>query len=202
MPRSNFLNLTEDGVRSSLSVAIRVARRRFVLDMHGIHGDIHWRSVAFRGQMLARCAGADPYVVTLFSILHDSCRESDGYDERHGHRAAALAKLMIDRGLVAATDSQAESLVTACMVHHKLFACRDIADIGICLDADRLDLSRVGIEPDQNRLYSCEEVVSSVREVTDRKVASGDIPSWDSLIDTCVRLFFAGGRELVANEER
>lgn len=191
MPRSSHPYLTEACMRSSLGVAIDAARRCFMLDLHGIHGDRHWRSVAFRGQMLANLAGSDPYVVTLFSILHDSCRVSDGCDELHGRRSAALAERMVDGGLIAVSESQAESLVTACMVHNEAFAYRDSADIGVCLDADRLDLTRVGIEPCQDRLYSCDEDVSLVRGLADRDVANGDIPDWDSLAETCIHLYFA-----------
>lgn len=63
-------------------------RRQFVLDWNGIHGAPHWARVRHHGLRIAAAYGADLAVVTLFSFLHDSRREHDGRDRRHGRRAA------------------------------------------------------------------------------------------------------------------
>lgn len=41
---------------------------------------------------------ADPLVVLLFALFHDSMRESDGHDPEHGEPRAPLARRMRDAG--------------------------------------------------------------------------------------------------------
>jgi len=61
-------------------------------DSH-IHGPTHWAGVAAAGLcLLDTTPGADPLVVMLFALLHDSMRETDGPDPEHGARAAKLAR--------------------------------------------------------------------------------------------------------------
>src|SRR5687768_3345565 len=57
-----------------------------------IHGESHWKSVAWTGAELARATPpADAIVIFLFALIHDAKRIDDGHDPLHGHRAAALA---------------------------------------------------------------------------------------------------------------
>ncbi|MCE2884462.1 MAG: hypothetical protein LW806_06120, partial [Planctomycetaceae bacterium] len=55
----------------------------------GLHGLAHWWRVRHNGLLVADAMGANPRVVRLFAIFHDSHREDDGYDREHGPRAAA-----------------------------------------------------------------------------------------------------------------
>lgn len=108
------------------------------------HGVEHWRRVARNGAILAPLTpGADAKVVAWFAVLHDSQRENEFSDPDHGERAADLAR-KLDLGL---TDDQQWKLVQALISHDRGQVSGD-PTIGVCWDADRLDLPRVGITPD------------------------------------------------------
>ena len=62
-----------------------------------IHGPDHWARVEANGLMLAQKTGADPVVVRLFSLFHDSRRENDDHDPDHGRRGADFAELLLPR---------------------------------------------------------------------------------------------------------
>jgi hypothetical protein len=54
--------------------------------VYSVHGPSHWRRVEKNGLLLATRTGADPVVVRLFALFHDSCRMNDGSDDGHGGR--------------------------------------------------------------------------------------------------------------------
>jgi uncharacterized protein len=119
----------------------------FVLGPHSLHGPRHWRNVYFNGmQLVAESDGAaDVTVVRLFAILHDARRLSEGHDPDHGQRAADLA-IQLRGSQFELDDARLEILRTACLLHDR-GQTSDDATIGVCWDADRLDLPRVGIAP-------------------------------------------------------
>lgn len=125
-------------------------RRRFRLDWRGIHGAGHWVRVRANGLRLAPATGADPAVVELFAVLHDLCREDDGFDMEHGARSAALVLDVCD-DLLGIGREQAELLAFACRFHTHGGTEADVT-VQTCWDADRLDLGRVGIRPDPRYL--------------------------------------------------
>ena len=111
-----------------------------------LHGEHHWRCVAWAGLRLARLvAGADREVVFLFAMFHDAQRLDDGHDADHGRRSARLVTHMHGEHfrLDAAPLSR---LIDACAGH---VDGRRSADptIGVCWDADRLNLWRIGVAP-------------------------------------------------------
>src|ERR1035441_5265144 len=59
--------------------------------LYSVHGPNHWRRVEQKGLLLATRTGADPVVVRLFALFHDSCRLNEGTDDGHGARGAAYA---------------------------------------------------------------------------------------------------------------
>jgi len=124
---------------------ISAIREQYVLNWRGIHGWDHWIRVTETGLILARENGADPEVVELFSLLHDSCRLNDGLDPRHGPRAAEFAK-NLHRVHFGLEDRALNLLLTAICDHTKGYVHRD-PTIQVCWDADRLDLPRVGTRP-------------------------------------------------------
>ena len=119
----------------------------FQLGQWSLHGPDHWRRVERNGLDLAALTGADVVVVRLFAVFHDSCRENESYDPEHGQRASELARRM-HGDLFEAADHQLEFLCAACASHHK-GEVTDGITVGTCWDADRLDLPRVGITPDE-----------------------------------------------------
>ena len=119
----------------------------FALGPHSLHGPRHWRNVYFNGMQLVEESGgaADVTVVRLYAILHDARRLNEGHDPHHGQRAAELATTL--RGVRFELDDQRlEILRTACVLHDS-GQVSDDPTIGVCWDADRLDLPRVGVEP-------------------------------------------------------
>jgi uncharacterized protein len=144
-----------------------------------IHGDAHWRRVAVFGLELARdLPTADPMVVLLFSMLHDSLRYHDGVDSGHGKRAALLVDRLSPRYVVL-PDRSRRLLIAACMAHNRGLVTSD-ATVGTCWDADRLDLPRLGIEP-ATRFLSTEP--GKRLALKWRQIPSGH-QTWKSIIDT------------------
>jgi uncharacterized protein len=112
-----------------------------------LHGLQHWRTVARIGRELcARTPAADAEVVEAFAFLHDAMRVNDSEDPGHGARGAQLATELRASGILDATDEQFAKLVRACRDHTNGGTTSD-PTIGICWDADRLDLGRVGVKP-------------------------------------------------------
>ena len=125
----------------------KVVSDQFPLGYESTHGPSHWRRVERNGLLIATRSGADETVIRLFAVFHDSRRENEGSDPEHGVRGAKLAAKMRGR-YFELDDALFVQLTDACDWHtHK----RHHADptIGTCFDADRLDLGRVGIIPDE-----------------------------------------------------
>jgi uncharacterized protein len=124
--------------------------REFRCDHDSVHGPSHWRRVERNGLLLATRTGAAQEVVRLFAVFHDSRREHDGWEDTHGARAAAYAATL--RGvLFDLADPHFELLHYACTWHtHGRLS--DDPTIGTCWDADRLDLGRVGTQPEAGRM--------------------------------------------------
>ena len=125
-------------------------RKQFALDWKGIHGASHWARVRENGLRLAESTQARTDVVELFAFLHDSMRVNDDFDPYHGTRAAHYAESL--RGKFFDLDDDGLSLLKiACEGHSDGLMNADIT-VQTCWDVDRLDLGRVGIRPDSNRL--------------------------------------------------
>lgn len=125
-------------------------RQQFLLDWDGIHGATHWARVLRLGRHLAQENGADIEVVTLFALLHDSCREDDNRDPGHGLRASIVVRAQ-NGILFDINDNQEDRLAAACEGHSKGGLSDDVT-IQVCWDADRLELGRLAITPDPHRL--------------------------------------------------
>ena len=116
-----------------------------------IHGSRHWlETAALALMLLPDCPSADAATVLLFAMLHDSQRINDSDDPDHGRRAAGLVS-QIDGRYVSLSDWQRSRLEQACALHADGFVTTD-ATVGLCWDADRLGLWRVGATPTPDRL--------------------------------------------------
>ncbi len=136
-----------------------VIRRAFALSLDGLHGEAHWRRVGQNGRRLARRSGADVEVLEFFAVLHDVKREDDGWDKGHGRRAAAFVR-DLPASLLNLPAEKLELLVYAIAHHSDGLTEADVpraeaVTVQTCWDADRLDLGRIGIEPDPE--YLCTE---------------------------------------------
>jgi uncharacterized protein len=122
----------------------------FPLGISSVHDPAHWARVQENGLNLAELTGADPEIVRLFAILHDSRRTHDGEDYDHGSDAADFARSL--RGThIHLDDDKFELLYEACANHTNGEIEADIT-VQTCWDADRLDLGRVWIIPEPGRL--------------------------------------------------
>lgn len=144
-----------------------------------IHGDPHWRAVAEVGlRLVAEVPRADRDVVFLFALFHDSMRRNEGVDPDHGRRGAALAHELHGR-LYRLPDQRLAFLLAACREHTDI-AYSDHATIGVCLDADRLNLWRVGKTPDEAFLSSDAALDGGLQHWS--KSVHGRARDWEDLL--------------------
>jgi uncharacterized protein len=136
------VTLSVDYDRAGLLAEIR---RGFALDWAGHHGANHWGRVHCHALAIAEARGADLLVVELFAFLHDSQRNDEWQDPRHGTRGAEYARALQGR-FFELLPTQIDQLTHA-ICHHSGGEISTDATIQTCWDADRLDLGRVGIKP-------------------------------------------------------
>ena len=133
--------------REQLETLIDAVERRSTNMGSYVHGPRHWRCVSLVGVRLARrTPGADALVAFLFGLFHDAMRENDDMDFGHGVRGASLASDLSLEGLLPLDDAHWESLIHACRTHTEA-GITTRALVGVCYDADRLNLWRVGTRP-------------------------------------------------------
>lgn len=129
-------------------------KSQYQLDLNYLHGISHWERVNKIGLYLSKETKADTTVLSLFAYLHDSKRIDEESDSEHGERSALFAQQLYEEGLLDITADQLDSLVTACEIHSNSRAKVNDATVATCLDADRLDLWRLGITPEPELLFS------------------------------------------------
>jgi uncharacterized protein len=118
----------------------------YLLEPSGIHGYAHWARVCEFGRHLAITLDVDPRLTDLFALVHDCRRLDDGHDEEHGPRAAAELRNWQGE-LFELPTSELDRLLFACE-YHTAGQVSDDPLVGICWDADRLDLRRLHYEVD------------------------------------------------------
>jgi len=143
-----------------------------------IHGESHWQRVAAAAlPLLPRTPNADPALVFLFALFHDSMRLNDGHDPLHGPRGAALAR-ELHGGPFELEDEEMDLLAFACEEHTN-GGVGPNPTVGVCWDADRLNLWRVGIKPDPQFLSTqaarSEERIAWARDLQQEHFAWKDL---------------------------
>ena len=76
---------------------------------------------------------------------------NEDFDPEHGPRAASLIRELEAEGALPLTSDRVDLLATAVALHADGQVSAD-PTIGVCWDADRLHLPRVGIDPDPSLL--------------------------------------------------
>ena len=143
-----------------------------------VHGESHWKRVAAAGlKLLPEMPDADPALVFLFALFHDSMRLNDNHDPMHGPRGAALARELRGEAFDL-EDAEMELLGFACEEHTNGGLDPD-PTVGVCWDADRLNLWRVGRRPDP-RLLSTQAAKSEDRILWARDL-QGEHFAWEEL---------------------
>lgn len=123
---------------------------QFYLKDSYIHGTPHWSRVFYYGTILSELNDFDKENIAFFSIFHDSKRLNDFEDPEHGIRAAEFFNTL-DK-IIHVKPEQKEIIYEACKIHNYQKQA-DSNEVGLCLDADRLDLWRVGIIPNNDYLH-------------------------------------------------
>jgi len=141
---------------------------------YSVHGPDHWRRVERNALILATRTGAVVDVVRLFALFHDSRRINEHDDPGHGSRGARLAESLRGK-LYHLPDDHFALLLEACEGHTDIHHHAD-PTIGTCWDADRLDLGRVGMDPDPAYMST-----DFGREIA----AHGSIDPWLDDINEC-----------------
>lgn len=124
------------------------------------HGISHWQRVERNGILLSTengslRKGVRIKVVLAFAYLHDKCRIDDWEDLEHGIRAAEMIPTIRNTILKDLDNEEIDLLEKACR-HHTTEHRTGNETIDICFDADRLDLGRVGITPDPERMATAQ----------------------------------------------
>jgi uncharacterized protein len=157
-----------------ICLILHAVLEEYVLPWGGYHGVAHWARVLENGLRLATETGANIEVVQLFAVLHDSQRVNEGGDPDHGPRAAVYAKEL--RGLMFdLPDDEFRLLHRACAGHTHERTHPDVT-IQTCWDADRLDLSRVGITPHPSRLCTAAAKRPDILKWADDRASLGTVP--------------------------
>lgn len=117
---------------------------------YSIHGVSHWDRVAKNADALLT-SDVDELVVKAFAYIHDVERENESDDWQHGPRAALLIDEIRYSVLSFLNDKEIDQLKEACRLHTLRHRTED-ATVNACFDADRLDLGRVGITPDPDKM--------------------------------------------------
>ena len=120
------------------------------LGAYSIHGISHWDRVASNADTLCT-SDVDSLVVRAFAYIHDVERVNESDDWQHGPRAALLVDEIRSSVLSFLNDQEIEQLKDACRLHTIRHKTED-ATVNACFDADRLDLGRVGITPNPNKM--------------------------------------------------
>jgi uncharacterized protein len=176
---TGHIEITPPRVIPSLARLLEAVEEASTLHSSYIHGDQHWRAVAEVGlRLVGERPKADRDVVFLFSLLHDAMRENEGSDPGHGARAADLAEQLHGR-LYRLPDQRLEFLLAACREHAD-GKYSDHHTVGVCFDADRLNLWRVGKTPDPKFLSTDAALDDDLQHWS--KSLHGRARDWDELL--------------------
>ena len=153
---------------------IKAILLEYKLPWDGIHGISHWARVMENGLRLAKVNGADKEIVALFAIFHDSKRQNESKDNGHGKRGGEFAQSL--RGKVFDLEnSKFDLLYYACEYHTEGLTEGDIT-VQTCWDSDRLDLNRVKIKTDPNKLCTIEAKNPEILEWAGKRARDRYIP--------------------------
>jgi uncharacterized protein len=151
-----------------------------------LHGEGHWYAVTATGLDLAAAENeTDSEIVFLFGLLHDTRRENEGSDRGHGRRAAGFARELHVAGVFTLEAKRLDVLCHA-LERHAYGEISDDPTVGVCWDADRLHLARIGVTVDPALLST-----ASAREPAALAVAAArrsDPVEWPTLIERLLRL--------------
>lgn len=134
-----------------------------------LHGLDHWYRVWKNSLLLASGdRSVDMEVVALYALFHDSMRLNDGDDIDHGNRAWRLWEAYRSRSesIVDIFSHRQEELLFEAVVEHSTGQRSTNPTIGVCWDADRLDLHRKALWPDARFMSTNEAIALCMTRIT------------------------------------
>jgi len=137
----------------------RLIVAQFPISIKSVHGIDHWKRVESIGLELSKMTRADPKVIIHFAYLHDSRRFDEYDDPLHGQRAAIFIGKLLETESLDLSPTQIRQLRIACGSHSDHRYTTDDITIATCLDADRLDLVRLGVQPQEQFLITQESKI-------------------------------------------
>lgn len=141
----------------------------FRCNLEGIHGLRHWTRVAINALMLSDHEGGADAVAVLFAFFHDLERDSEYGDPDHGSRGAiSFLQSEFSKKL---SQYEIDIVLEACKWHTHGKRSED-KEIGLLWDADRLDLRRVLVTPEDPFLSTETARDPRVKIWTDREGVS------------------------------
>jgi uncharacterized protein len=156
----------------------------------GVHGVAHWARVLENGRRVGGLTdGADPDVIELFSVFHDSRRVNDQRDDGHGRRGAELARQL--RGEYFDIDDARFALLEYACQEHTHGKTQADPTVQVCWDSDRLDLLRVGTQPHPRLLCTDAAKTSEVMQWANERASRRVVPE---LVRDSWRLSIDGGQ--------
>ena len=135
------------------------------MNVNSIHGVSHWDRVAKNADSL-KTSDVDVLVVKAFAYIHDVERINDDEDPQHGPRAARLVDEIRSTVLDFLNEEEIRQLKVACRLHTTKWKTED-ATVNACFDADRLDLGRVGITPNSDKMATLQGRILAERLMED-----------------------------------
>lgn len=142
----------DDNIRQAWDIAMA---QRTPEQLKTIHGLRHWKHVEQFGLSMAeKDSRINKTVVRLFACFHDCKRLSDGRDLQHGPRAAQFLDEIRENVLGWLSDDEFGQLREAVRQHTIQDVSTGDVTVDTCIDADRLDLGRIGMTPDPARMLS------------------------------------------------
>ncbi len=126
-----------------LDLVKKIALDTYVLDINDIHGINHWNKVHENLKMIANYQYINNDVSIAFAYLHDCKRQEHGLDINHGQRASEFIKTLN----LPMFSWDIALLCEICELHSEPGLHKD-PTIAACIDADRLEIVRVGIIPE------------------------------------------------------
>ncbi len=113
------------------------------------HGIYHWARVIQNGRLIAEQNKANINVIIAFAFFHDCQRMNEESDPDHGLRGGTY--MLKFENQLNLSKEEISKVFEACEGHTDIIHHHD-KDISTCWDADRLDLMRVGIYPNPQKL--------------------------------------------------
>lgn len=165
---------------------IKTILSEYNLPWNGIHGLSHWARVMDNGLRLAELNGADKEITALFAIFHDCQRQNESRDDGHGKRGGDFAYTL--RGSLLMLDyKRFDLLYYACASHTSGKTEGDIT-VRTCWDSDRLDLNRVKIVTDPDKLCTKEAKDPQILKWAGKRAGDKFVPDivnvWKQLLPT------------------